>query len=33
MVMVSVSPFGLVTTQRPSSSTSRFGAFIQLSGL
>ena len=33
MVMVSVSPLGFVTTHVPSRSTSRFGAFIQLSGL
>ena len=32
-VMVSVSPLGLVTTHCPSASVSRFGAFIQLSGL
>ena len=33
MVMVSVSPFGVVTTQRPGSSVIRHGGFIQLRGL
>ena len=33
IVIVSVSPFGLVTVHTPSPSTSRLGATIQLSGL
>ena len=32
-VIVSDSPFGLVTVHRPGSSASVFGAFIQFSGL
>ena len=33
IVMMSFSPLGLVTVHTPSPSTSRLGAFIQLSGL